>query len=168
MKSSVAVSKDFKVMFADASRNRSGGSIVYLKNFIENLILKIKIKKIIVCSHRSLLEQLEESKNIVHYNHSFLQKNILFQIIWQLFLLPKILRKLNVSLLYTTDSSTFCNFNPSIVFNQDILAFDTITLKKLPFNFSKIRLLLIRCIQIRAMNNTNHVIFLSEFTKNNF
>ena len=95
----------------------------------------------------------------------FLQKNILFQIIWQLFLLPKILRKLNVSLLYTTDSSTFCNFNPSIVFNQDILAFDTITLKKLPFNFSKIRLLLIRFIQIRAMNNANHVIFLSEFTK---
>ena len=160
------VDNNEKILFIDASRNRSGGAVVYLKNFLKYFdFKKTKIEKIIVCSYQELLDELPHNKKIILYNHSFLQKNILFQIIWQLFLLPKILKKLNVSLLYTTDSSTFCNFNPSIVFNQDILAFDTITLKKLPFNFSKIRLLLIRFIQIRAMNNANHVIFLSEFTK---
>jgi glycosyltransferase involved in cell wall biosynthesis len=79
--------------------------------------------------------------------------------------LPNLLKKLKVNLLYTTDSSTFCNFKPSLVFNQDILAFDKSTLKKMPFNLSKIRLLLIRFIQIKAMNRANHVIFLSEFSK---
>ena len=166
MKKSIINLNNKIILFIDASRNRSGGSIVYLKNFIANFdFAKTNINKIIICSYKTLLEQLPHSKNIIKYNHSFLQKNIFFQIFWQSFLLPKLLKKMKVDLLYTTDSSTFCNFNPSIVFNQDILAFDNNTLKKIPFNLSKIRLLFIRFIQIKAMNNANHVIFLSEFSK---
>ena len=80
--------------------------------------------------------------------------------LWQFFLLPKILNNVKVDLLYTTDSTTFCNFNPSIVFNQDIFAFDKNILKVMPFDLSKIRLYFIRFIQINAeIIMQNHVIF---------
>lgn len=167
MNNKVFNSKKNLVMFVDASRNRSGGAVVYLKNFFNNFdFKKTRIKKIIICSNKNVLQQLQDTKNIVHYSHSFLEKNLLFQIFWQLFILPYLLKKMKIDLLYTTDSSTVCIFKPSIVFNQDILAFDTNTLKKLPLNFSKVRLFLIKFIQIRAMNNANHIIFLSKFTKN--
>lgn len=159
--------KEDLVMFVDASRNRSGGSVVYLRNFFNYFdFKKTRIKKIIICSNKNVLQELQDTKNIVHYSHSFLEKNLLFQIFWQLFILPCYLKKMKIDLLYTTDSSTFCIFKPSVVFNQDILAFDTNTLKKLPLNFSKVRLFLIKFIQIRAMNNANHIIFLSQFSKN--
>ena len=63
------------------------------------------------------------------------------------------------------DSTSFCKYKPSIVFNQDILSFDKETLKKIPFSFEKIRLYLIRFIQIIAMNNASKIIFLSKFSK---
>ena len=86
------VDNNEKILFIDASRNRSGGAIVYLKNFLNYFdFKKNKIEKIIVCSYQELLDELPHNKKIILYNHSFLQKNILFQIIWQLFLLPKIL-----------------------------------------------------------------------------
>ena len=92
--------------------------------------------------------------------------NIFFQIIWQLIILPIYLKKNKIDILYSTDSSTFCNFSPSIVFNQDILSFDKNTLNNMPLSIAKIRLYLIRFIQIRSMNNAEVIIFLSKYSKN--
>jgi glycosyltransferase involved in cell wall biosynthesis len=150
----------------DASRNRSGGSIVYLINFIKNLnIESTKIKKVILFSYKSLLKQIPNKPFLSKYSHPFLEKNILFQIIWQLICLPAFLKKNDNNILFTTDSTSFCNFRPSIVFNQDILAFDKEVLKQIPLGLYKIRIYLIRIVQIFAMNNASKVIFLSKFSK---
>ena len=77
MNNKVFNSKENLVMFVDASRNRSGGSIVYLKNFLDNFdFKKTRIKKIIICSNKYVLEQMQDTKNIVHYSHVFLEKNL--------------------------------------------------------------------------------------------
>ena len=44
----------------DASRNRSGGAIAYLKNFIKNLNLKnTNVKEIIIFSQKEILKQIQ-------------------------------------------------------------------------------------------------------------
>ena len=78
----------------DASRNRSGGAIAYLKNFIKNLNLKnTNVKEIIIFSQKEILKQIPNKPFLIKYSHPFLEKNILFQIIWQLILLPIYLKK---------------------------------------------------------------------------
>ena len=150
----------------DASRNRSGGAIVYLKNFIKNLNLKnTNVKEIIIFSQKEILKQIPNKPFLIKYNHPFLEKNILFQIIWQLILLPIYLKKKNIDILFSADSTTFCKYSKSIVFNQDILSFDKEALNQISFSLEKIRLYVIRILQIRAMNYADEVIFLSNFSK---
>ena len=150
----------------DASRNRSGGSIVYLINFIKNLNLETtKIEKVILFSYKDLLKKIPNRSFLIKYSHPFLEKNILFKIFWQMICLPNFLRKDDNNILFTTDATSFCKYKPSIVFNQDILAFDKEALKQIPFGLFKIRIYLIKFVQIFAMNNASKVIFLSKFSK---
>ena len=150
----------------DATRNRSGGSKVYLINLIKNLNLNLtKIKKVILFSHKSLLKQIPNRPFLSKYSHPFIEKNILFKIFWQMIYLPNFLRKDDNNILFTTDATSFCKYKPSIVFNQDILAFDKEALKQIPFGLFKIRIYLIKFVQIFAMNNASKVIFLSKFSK---
>jgi len=155
------------VLVIDASRNRSGGSIVYIKNFIKNLNLNsTQIEKVILFSYKNLLKQIPNRSFLVKYSHPYLEKNILFQIIWQAIYLPIYLKKNKNNILFSTDSTSFCKHKPSIVFNQDILSFDKNTLNNMPLSIAKIRLYLIRFIQIRSMNNAEVIIFLSKYSKN--
>ena len=150
----------------DASRNRSGGSINFLINFIKNLNLdSTKIEKVILFSNKSVLNKIPNRPFLIKYTHPFLEKNIIFQLIWQIVCLPNFLKKNNNNILFITDSSSFCKYSPSIVLNQDILAFDKETQKQISFGLFKIRLYLIRIIQIWTMNNASKIIFLSKFTK---
>ena len=153
-------------LIIDGSRNRSGGAIVYLKNFIKNLNLNsTKIEKVILFSNKSLLKQIPNRPFLTKYSHPFLEKNIFFQIIWQMIYLPFFLKKNDNNILFSTDSTSFCKHKLSIVFNQDILSFDELALKQLPFGLEKIRLYIIRRVQIWAMNNASKIIFLSEHSK---
>jgi glycosyltransferase involved in cell wall biosynthesis len=159
------IKKEYTLVI-DASRNRSGGSIVYLINFIKNLNLDFtKIEKVILFSYKSLLKEIPNRSFLTKYSHPFLEKNILFQLIWQMICLPNFLKKNNNNILFTTDATSICKYKPSIVFNQDILGFDREVLKKISFGLFKIRIYLIKLVQIFAMNNASKVIFLSKFSK---
>ena len=151
----------------DASRNRSGGAIQYLKNFIKYLNIKnTLIKKIVLFSDKNLLRQIDSKPFLKKISHPFLGKNIILEIIWQFLFLPIYLKKNKIDLLYSLDSTTFCNFKSQIVFNQDLLSFDKNIYKKFSFGAEKLRLFLIRHIQINAIRNAQETIFLSKFSKN--
>ena len=160
------INKKYKKVVIDASRNKSGGAIIYLKNFIKHLNLdNTQIKEIIIFSHKDILKQIPNRSFLVKNSHPLLEMNIFFQILWQLIYLPYFLKKNKIDILYSTDSSTFCNFSKSIVFNQDILSFDKMALKEIPFGLEKIRLYIIKFLQIYSMNNATRVIFLSKYSK---
>ena len=154
------------VLVIDASRNRSGGAIVYIKNFIKNLNLNsTEIEKVILFSYKGLLKQIPNRPFLTKHSHPFLEKNVLFQIIWQIIYLPIFLKKNKNNILFSTDSTSFCKHKLSIVFNQDILSFDHKSLKQTPFGLDKIRLYIIKFVQIWAMNNASKIIYLSKFSK---
>lgn len=149
----------------DASRNRSGGSVQYIKNFIKYLKLEnSKINKVVIFSYKELLKKIPKKSFLSKKTHSFLEMNIFFQVIWQFFFLRTFLKKNKCNILFTTDSASFCRYNPNIIFNQDILGFDKDYLNKTYFSFEKLRLIFIKFIQIIAMNNANKIIFLSKFS----
>lgn len=158
--------KKSRVLLIDASRNRSGGAVIYLKKFFENFDPTISIfTKIIIFSYKDLLNELPKKKYLIKCQHPFLEKNLFFQIFWQIYILPKYIYKNKIDLLFTTDTSSFCFHNPSIILNQDILGFDKLSMNMIPISWEKIRLYAIRYIQIFAMNKANKVIFVSNYSK---
>ena len=158
--------KKYRKVVIDASRNKSGGAIIYLKNFIKHLNLdNTEIDEIIIFSHKYILDQIPKRSFLVKCSHPLLEMNIFFQIIWQLVYLPYFLKKNQVDVLYSTDSSTFCNYSNSIILNQDILSFDKKALNEIPFSLEKIRLYIIKFLQIYSLNNAKEVIFLSKYSQ---
>jgi glycosyltransferase involved in cell wall biosynthesis len=152
-------------LLIDASRNRSGGIVHYLNNFIKNFdIKKTKIDEIIVCSYKSLLNQLPNRKFVIKKNHIFLEKNILFQLFWQFFLLPKLLKKKKIDILFSTDATTLCHYSKSIVFNQDLLSFSKYISAENNF-LKRLRLYLIKYLQILALDKASIAIFSSNYSK---
>ena len=152
-------------LLIDASRNRSGGIISYVKNFIRNFdFKKTKIKEIVICANKNLLNELPRRNYVTHYKHFFLEKNIIFQIVWQLFILRKFLKKEKFNILFSTDSSTLCHFSKSIVFNQDLLSFEN-NINKENIFIKKLRLYFIKYIQIKALNEATVAIFSSKHGK---
>ena len=104
------IKKRYKKIVIDASRNRSGGAIIYLKNFIKHLNLEnTQVKEIIIFSHKDILDQIPNRSFLVKCSHPLLEMNRFFQIIWQLIYLPYFLKKSKTDILYSTDSTTFCN-----------------------------------------------------------
>lgn len=157
--------KRYKKIVIDASRNKSGGAIIYLKNFIKHLNLdNTEFREVIIFSHKFILDQIPNRSFLTKKSHPLLEMNIFFQIIWQLIYLPFFLKKNDIDILYSTDSSTFCNYSKSIIFNQDILSFDKQSLNEIPFGLEKIRLYLIKLLQIYSLNNAKEIIFLSKYT----
>ena len=158
------IKKRYKKIVIDASRNKSGGAIIYLKNFIKHLNIKnTEIKEIMIFSHENILDQIPNRSFLIKRTHPLLEMNIFFQIIWQLIYLPFFLKKNDIDIFYSTDSSTFCNYSNSVVFNQDILSFDKQALDQIPFGLEKIRLYLIKFLQIYSLNNAKEIIFLSKY-----
>ena len=152
-------------LLIDASRNRSGGIISYVKNFIRNFdFKKTKIKEIVICANNNLLSELPRKNYVTQYNHFFLEKNLIFQIIWQFFILRKFLKKEKFNILFSTDSSTLCHFSRSIVFNQDLLSFGN-NINKENIFLKKLRLYFIKYIQIKALNKSTIAIFSSKYSK---
>ena len=152
-------------LLIDASRNRSGGIISYVKNFIRNFdFKKTNIKEIVICANRNLLSELPQRNYVTKYNNFFLEKNLIFQIIWQFFILPKFLKKEKFDILFSTDASTLCHFSKSIVFNQDLLSFGN-NINKENIFLKKLRLYLIKYIQINALNKSTIAIFSSKHSK---
>ena len=160
------IKKRYKKIVIDASRNRSGGAIIYLKNFIKHLNLEnTQIKEIIIFSHKDILDQIPNRSFLVKCSHPLLEMNRFFQIIWQFFYLTYFLKKNKIDILYSTSSTTFCNYSNSILFNQNILSFDKQAFNQIPFSLEKIRLFIIKFVQIYSLNNAKEVIFLSDYAR---
>jgi glycosyltransferase involved in cell wall biosynthesis len=109
-----------KFLHIDASRLKSGGGVLHLLKLLE-LNKYSKFEKIVVHTYKNSEFEKINSNKIVIKTHPFIDKNILYQIFWQRFLLVKHISTHH--LLFTIDSTSFCKFKKTVVLNQDIIGF---------------------------------------------
>ena len=109
-----------KTLHIDASRLRSGGGVLHLIKLLE-LKKYSNFDRIIVYTYKNSKFEELSSSSIIIKTHPFINKNIFFQIFWQRYIL-----KYQISpddLLFTIDSTSFCNYKKNVVMNQDIIGF---------------------------------------------
>jgi len=157
----------YKKIGIDASRSISGGAIEHLKGTLLHPSPKVKkIQKVYLWAPSSTLIQIPNHSWLEKISTDFLGNLILNKIFWQLFVLPITCKKLDINLLFNTDAGSLCNFRPSLTLLQNIIPFENkILFKYKLYQRSFYRNLFLRFIYIRRLNNTDHIIFLSKYSK---
>lgn len=151
----------------DASRNKSGGAIDHIKGIINSYNSKDhNIAQIHIWSYKDLLNQLPDADWLCKHNNIYIESGIIKNLYWQKFLLKKELILNKCDILFSSDASSLCRFQPFVTLSQDALSFEPGTLRKFLFSKSIFRMFAIYLLQIFTMKSSKGTIFLTKYAKN--
>ncbi len=159
--------KNKLIVGIDASRNRSGGAKAHIIGILENLEpTNFGISEVHIWSFQSLLDNIPNKPWLVKHNPVYLEKNLLFQLFWQYFILKSELKLNKVNILFASDASSLCNFTPMVVLSQDMLSYEPGIMSQFGIGFARLRLLMILIVQNIAFRRAQGVIFLTKYAGN--
>jgi len=95
-----------------------------------------------------------------------LGKNIVSQLSWQYFTLPKEIKNNNCTVLFSVDAGSVCRFRPYITISRDMLSFEKREINRFFFSFSWLRLYLLKFVQLSSFKNSSATIFLTNYARN--
>lgn len=148
----------------DASRNRSGGARAHIIGILESIDpADYSVAQIHIWVYKKLAESLPKKPWVVIHSPEDLEKSIVHQLYWQYKKFPLELKKNNCDVLLTTDAGSVCTFSPSVVMSRDMLSFEEGEMKRFGFSFARLRLLLLKWIQIRSLKRASGALFLTEY-----
>lgn len=150
-----------KRLVIDASRLKSGGGVLHLTKILEYSYFS-KFDEIIVYTYRNSEFEKYQNEKIFIRSHTFINKSIFFQIYWQRFLLKTELSE--GDLLFSIDSTTFCNYDKNVILNQDIIGFQEGSFKILSFT-NKLISFLKYIVARRAIKRSIACIFTTSFAE---
>lgn len=159
------VDKSF-VLGIDASRNRSGGAIAYLKGILSEFSLETEIREIHIWASASVLQVLPDAPWLIKHTNKYLEGSLFQQIFWQFFILRKELVKNCCNILFSPDATSFCIFPKHIVLSQDLLAYEPSVMDGYKWGRDKFRLKIIKLIQNFAFKRALGVLFLTNYAAN--
>lgn len=152
------------VVGIDASRNRSGGARAHLIGILSHSNPPMNgIKKIHLWAYSDLLNAIPDKDWLVKHNHKLIEKNIFYQIFWQIFILPIDFRSEGCDIILNTDAGTFSSIKPSITMSRDMLSYEPGEMQRYGWGFSRIRLMLLRYVQNKSLRNSTGSIFLTHY-----
>jgi len=150
----------------DASRNRSGGSKAHLIGVLNSIEPDgDELIKVHLWTYKELANKISKKPWLVIHTPDEIEGNLLKQIFWQRFTLPKELRKNKVDILLSTDAGTVCRFSPSVVMSRDMLSFEDGEMARYFFSKSWVRLFLLKYLQIFSLKQAVGCIFLTNYAK---
>jgi glycosyltransferase involved in cell wall biosynthesis len=157
-----------KILGIDASTVGSGGAkrhlIELLKNYDPN---KFKFSVVKIYGGVDLLNSIPNYQWLVKEYQTYLDKNIIYRIFWQLFLKEKIIKKSGINILFSPFGTYTGNFKPYISMSRNMLIFDKSERKRFPlFSFMRLKLKLLFLIQKKSFKNSAGIIFISKYAKN--
>ena len=148
----------------DASRNRSGGAKAHIIGILNELEqLPNEISEIHIWSYESLLDLIPNRKWLIKHSSIMLEKSLIFQALWQFYLLPIEAKKFKIDLMLNTDAGSISPYHPSVSMSRDMLSYEEGEINRFGFGLSKLRLYILRFTQNYRLRKSEGVIFLTEY-----
>jgi glycosyltransferase involved in cell wall biosynthesis len=153
------------VIGIDASRNRSGGAIGHLVGMLSSFDPRVLgVRRVHVWSYPTLLAAIPDKPWIIKHAPPELEAGIVGQIWWQFSRLHLVAKEVGCTIMLNTGAGTFCRFRPSITMSRDMLSFEPGEMQRYPLlSKERLRLCLIKHLQIRALKKATAVIFLTKY-----
>ena len=147
----------------DASNIRAGGGLTHLIELINSVRpLNHGIVEINVWASQSTLSKLPNTEWLIKQSHPFLNKSILFRIIWQKFIMSKEAEKY-CDILFLPSGNT-SGFHPYVSMCQNLLPFESEEKARFGLSFTRLRLELLKWNQCQSFRKAEGVIFLSDYS----
>ena len=151
----------------DATNIRGGGGITHLTELLNHSSpQKNRFNKIIVWSSEITLNKIENKLWLIKISPKFLNKNLFFRIIWQIFFLKKEAKKNNCDIIFVPGGSVSTSFRPIVTMSRNMLPFELKELKRFGFTFTFFKLYLLKFVQLHSFRKVNGLIFLNNYAKN--
>lgn len=148
----------------NASRARSGGAFAHLSGLLRTIDPnEYGFSEIHIWCHRDLAKVIPPRDFITVHIPGALERNIFFQILWELFILPIRLKNLNCSLLLNVDAGSFASFRKTVTMSRDMLSYEPGALQGYKIGFDLIRIHALKYIQNLSLRKAQGVIFLTEY-----
>lgn len=147
----------------NASRAKSGGGIRHMKGIINNISKEfLDNNDVHIWSYPELLNCLKSSKNIIKHKFNFSKSNLSTQLLWEVIILPFLLKKNKIDVLINVDAGSICFFKPFISISRDMLPFEP----AITMNFGnvyKLRNQILRITHLNSLNNAIIPVFLTKY-----
>ena len=113
------------ILFIDAiSIAANGGGATHLMNLVINYELNIyKFNQIYIFGSTNLLNKIPEKKYIIKVESRFLNKNLIFQLFFLIFIFKKYIKKYNPTVVFSLAAHNI-KCNNLITISQNLLPFD--------------------------------------------
>jgi len=144
----------------EASNILAGGGLVHLKELLNHANPEVHgFERLIVWAPQSTLVQLPDKSWLEKKSHPWLNRNILFRILWQTFVLPKTLKGI-IDVLFVPGANAV-SFSPVVTMCQNLLPFDVSERRLYGFSWMRVRLKLLYYTQMNAFEKAKRVVFLT-------
>ena len=155
-----------KKLLIEAISSSAGGSLVHLKNILNNFERQNFFNEIDVLIPKKSIKFMPKKKNINYIYNSFLEKNLVLRIIWQVFYLNILIKFKNYNCIFVTGSSHFLFSKNVVTISQNLLPFSENEVKKYFFSLFYLKLKLLKITQIISFKLSKGIIFLHKYSKN--
>lgn len=151
----------------DASRNRSGGAKAHLVGILSEADPNAhNIDKVHVWCYEKLAKSLPRRSWLVTHSPEVLERSIIHQLWWQFWNLSTEVRNQKCDILLNTDAGTVNFFSPCVVMSRDMLSFEGGEIKRFGLTKARLRLFLLRYVQIASLKRASGAIFLTNYASN--
>jgi glycosyltransferase involved in cell wall biosynthesis len=150
----------------DASNIRSGGGVTHLVNLLKYVdIDNNSVDHIVVWACNSTAQQIYKHPKVKTLYVPFLDRNLIFRMIWQRWILPREILNNNCDILFSPGGILPGLIGvPSVTLSQNLLPFEERERCRFPFfSFMRHKLLLIKIMQVSSMKKADGLIFLSDY-----
>lgn len=148
----------------DASNIRTGGGKKQLEEFVNYTINNNKHISFIVVSNKNINSLFKDTKAVKCITNKLLNSNSFFSLISQFLMSKYYFKKNKCRLVFAPGGIFLSSFRPFFTMSQNMLPFDSKEIKNFSFN-KRIKFRLIKILQLISFNNSNGVIFLTEYAR---
>jgi glycosyltransferase involved in cell wall biosynthesis len=154
------------ILGIEAANLRSGGGITYLKEMLAAHDPAVHgFTRIVVWSGRDVLDQLPDAPWLDKRSHPFLDKNVVFRLLWQRFLAAGAIREAGIEVLFVPGGLHDLRFRPLVTMSHNMLPFEPRENRRYGLRYDRLRLWLLGRKQKQVFAEADGVIFLTRYAR---
>lgn len=151
----------------DAANLRGGGTRTHLIEILSALEnIDHPINKIFVWGSSETLNHLPVADFLIKKNPPALNRGLLSRSLWQRFQLAENARKEGCDVLFVPGGAYAGDFHPVVTMSRNMLPFQMDEALRYGASIYTLKLFVLRLVQIRSFRNSEGIIFLTKFAKN--
>jgi len=154
------------ILGIDAHNIRAGGGITHLAEILSVAVpLNYGFEKVIVWSGKKTLSKLPQREWLTHQSHPYLDKWLLYRLIWFFFIRKKNLIKEKCDILFVPGGSDFSSFHPLVTMSQNLLPFEPTEIKRYGLGLKYLKFILLKYTQAVTFRKADGIIFLTPYAE---